>query len=194
MLTILSPLKAVQKQLQIKQSIHKAVGKAGKQLLSRNTEENHESLEKKLEDLEQKWSDISGLSNKRQLILERTQAELSKIAVINKHTKCFPTGQLNTSMQSLQNWFGTVNIALGHPVYGNKQTVENLITSHQVRKNYHICIGKRKFKCCGNSLCYVKFDSSCPEIYAFKLRAHLLYYILFFLHCLLHNFRKIAIT
>ena len=57
------------------------------------------------------------------------------ILIHNNHS----TGQFNVSMQFLQNWFGGITIALGHPVYGDKKTVENLITFQQVR-NYQITL------------------------------------------------------
>ena len=69
----------LQKQLQIKQSTYKTVVEVGKQLLSQNTGEDEESFKRKLEDLEQMWSGICQLSDKRQQKLERSQVELSKM-------------------------------------------------------------------------------------------------------------------
>ena len=69
---------AVQKQLGAKQSTHKAVGKAGKQLMSQKSGEDAATLQKKLEDLEQKWNKVCQLSADWQQKLERTRGELSK--------------------------------------------------------------------------------------------------------------------
>lgn len=69
---------AVQKQLGAKQSTHKAVGKAGKQLLSQKTGKDAEMLQKKLDELEQKWTEVCQLSANWQQKLERTREELSK--------------------------------------------------------------------------------------------------------------------
>lgn len=68
----------MQKQLGAKQSTHKAVGKAGKQLLSQKTGEDAETLQKKLDDLEHKWSEVCQMSANWQQKLERTREELSK--------------------------------------------------------------------------------------------------------------------
>lgn len=54
------------------------MGKAGKQLLSQKSGEDAETLQRKLDDLEQKWSEVCQLSADWQQKLERTRGELSK--------------------------------------------------------------------------------------------------------------------
>ena len=71
-------LQAVQKQLGAKQSTHKAVGKAGKQVLSQKSGEDAETLQKKLDELEQKWNEVCQMSANWQQRLESTRDELSK--------------------------------------------------------------------------------------------------------------------
>ena len=62
-----------------KQTTHKAVGKAANQLVSQKTGEDAEMLQKKLDDLEQKWTEVCQLSANWQQKLERTREELSKM-------------------------------------------------------------------------------------------------------------------
>ncbi|XP_065889965.1 microtubule-actin cross-linking factor 1-like isoform X3 [Dysidea avara] len=116
--SLLTKHSALQKQLGAKQSTHKAVGKAGKQLLSQKTGEDGESLKKKLEDLEQKWSDVCMLSADWQQKLEKTRVELK---------------QFNVLWGPLQKWLAKVapRLSVSEPVYGNRDTVERLIESHQ---------------------------------------------------------------
>ena len=61
-----------------KQSTHKAVGKAGKQVLSQKSGEDAETLQNKLDELEQKWNEVCQLSANWQQKLESTRDELSE--------------------------------------------------------------------------------------------------------------------
>ena len=114
------------------------MGKAGKQLLSQKTGEDGESLKKKLEDLEQKWSDVCMLSADWQQKLEKTRVELSKHAVcymVYRDCCVCTTEQFNVLWGPLQKWLAKVapRLSVSEPVYGNRDTVERLIESHQVR-------------------------------------------------------------
>ena len=60
------------------QSTHEAVERAGKQLVSQQTGENAEALQRNLENLEQKWNEVCQLLAIQQQKLERTHEELSK--------------------------------------------------------------------------------------------------------------------
>ena len=71
-------LQAVQEQLRAKQSTHKAVGKAGKQALSQKSGEDAEILQKKLDELKQKWNEVLQMSTNWLQRLENTCDELSK--------------------------------------------------------------------------------------------------------------------
>lgn len=74
-----------------KQSTHKAVGKAGKQLVAQQTGQEAEALQRKLDDLEQKWNDVCKLSADWQQKLERTREELSKMKHNEMLAKSFNT-------------------------------------------------------------------------------------------------------
>lgn len=58
------------------------MGKAGKQLMSQKTGEDAKLLQKKLDELEQKWTEVCQLSADWQQKLERTRDELSKMDCI----------------------------------------------------------------------------------------------------------------
>ena len=61
-------------------------------------------------------------------------AFLSVCAVDNTCSIIFPTGQFNVLIVPLQKFLAKVTprLSASEPVYGNKDTVERLIDSHQV--------------------------------------------------------------
>ena len=70
-------LQTIQEQLRAKQSTYKAVVKAGKQILSQKSGEDAEILQKRLDELEQKWNKVFQMSANWQQRLEKTRDELS---------------------------------------------------------------------------------------------------------------------
>ena len=74
-------LQAIQKQLEAKQFTYTAVRETSKQLVSQKSEYD-ETLQKKLDDLEQKWNEVCKLSTDRQHKLERIYKELGNKKII----------------------------------------------------------------------------------------------------------------
>ena len=68
-------LQAIHEQLGTKQLTYEAVTKAGKQLVSQKNADD-EALQKKIDDLEQKWNEVCKLSADRQQKLDRIYGEL----------------------------------------------------------------------------------------------------------------------
>ena len=68
-------LQAIHKQLGAKQLTYEAVRKAGKQLVSQKNADD-EVLQKKIDDLEQKWNEVCKLSADWQQKLDRIYGEL----------------------------------------------------------------------------------------------------------------------
>ena len=75
-------LQAIHKQLGAKQLTYEAVRKARKQLVSQKNADD-EALQKKIDDLEQKWNEVCKLSANRQQKLDRIYGELG-----NKKSYC----------------------------------------------------------------------------------------------------------
>ena len=69
-------LQAIHEQLGAKQLTYEAVTKAGKQLVSQKNADDDEALQKKIDDLEQKWNEVCKLSADRQQKLDRIYGEL----------------------------------------------------------------------------------------------------------------------
>ena len=74
-------LQAIQRQLGAKKLTYTAVMKTSKQLVSQKSEDD-ETLQKKLDDLEQKWNEVCKLSADRQQKLDRVYRELGNKKII----------------------------------------------------------------------------------------------------------------
>ena len=106
-------------------------------MLSQKSGEDAETLQKKLDELEQKWNEVCQFSANWQQKLESTRDELSKATCrqyVHHVLVYVPTGQFNVLIVPLQKFLAKVTprLSASEPVYGNKDTVDRLIESHQV--------------------------------------------------------------